>query len=114
MPTTTRPRPGTNIEKILDCLEHRLKTELTATAGAPTDGVVVDRRNDPRKLLLNIPAEVRDKALETGAGRVGAAKRRGSATLDQARSAREKVHRGIVKRSPGRHNKDVERDGRDE
>lgn len=48
-------------------------------------------------------AEVRDKALETGAERVIAARRRGNQTLDRARSVTGKLSSGIAERALRRH-----------
>lgn len=43
--------------------------------------------------------DVRDKALETGADRVGTAKRRGNQTLDRARSVKDKLSDGVFDRT---------------
>ncbi len=53
-------------------------------------------------------AEVRDKALETGAGRVDAARRRGNETLVRARSVKDSLSSGIAERAHRRRGEDHE------
>lgn len=77
-------------------------------------GVEDVRRSSEARRWSQAAAEVRDKALETGAGGVDAAKRRGSETLGRARSARDTLHRGFAKRSLRRNDEESERDERNE
>lgn len=54
-------------------------------------GIERDRQHAGPKRWLDALVEVRDKALETGAGAVGTAKTIGTETLDRARSATDKL-----------------------
>ncbi|MGH3257178.1 MAG: hypothetical protein ACRDOU_17580 [Streptosporangiaceae bacterium] len=54
-------------------------------------GIERDRQQVGPKRWLDALAEVRDKALETGAGAVGTARTLGTETLDRARSATDKL-----------------------
>jgi hypothetical protein len=54
-------------------------------------GIERDRQHVGPKRWLDALAEVRDKALETGAGAVDTAKTLGTETLDRARSATDKL-----------------------
>ena len=54
-------------------------------------GIERDRQHVGPKRWLDALAEVRDKALETGAGAVGSARALGTETLDRARSATDKL-----------------------
>jgi hypothetical protein len=56
MPTTTITY--TPNVKVLDCIEYTLK-QITNANGFITDGVVVDRLNDPRNLKQNVANEFR-------------------------------------------------------
>ena len=59
---------------------------------------------------MDAAAEVRDKALETGAEGVDAARRLGNETLDRARSVTGKLSSGIAERALRRRGDDEERD----
>lgn len=54
-------------------------------------GIEADRQHAGPKRWVDALAEVRDKALETGAGAVGTARALGTETLDRARSATDKL-----------------------
>ena len=58
---------------------------------------------------VDAAAEVKDKALETGAGGVDAARRLGNETFDRARSVTEMPASGISERTQHRHGDNDER-----
>jgi hypothetical protein len=74
-------------------------------------GIESGRRSSEARRWVDAAAEVRDKALETGAKGVDAARSRGKVTLDRASSAKEKVVGGIAERARRRRGSEVEGDG---
>lgn len=72
----------------------------------------IDRRRESleARRWVDAAAEVRDKALETGAEGVDAAGRLGNETLDRARSVRDKLSSRIAERALRRRGDDEERD----
>lgn len=73
-------------------------------------GIENVRQSSEARRWAEAAAEVRDKALETGAGRVDAARRHGNATLGRARSVKDSLSSGIAERAHRRRGEDEERD----
>lgn len=71
-------------------------------------GIERVRQSSDARRWAEAAAEVRDKALETGAGRVDAARRRGNETLDRARSVKDSLSSGIAERAHRRRGEDDE------
>ena len=71
-------------------------------------GIERVRQSSDARRWAEAAAEVRDKALETGAGRVDAARRRGYETLDRARSVKDSLSSGIAERAHRRRGEDDE------
>ncbi|MGK2874160.1 MAG: hypothetical protein ACSLEW_00755 [Nocardioides sp.] len=76
-------------------------------------GIEHARQSSEARRWAEAAADVRDKALETGAGGVDAARRRGHETLDRARSVKGKLSSGIAERALRRRGVDDDED-RDE
>ena len=90
-------------------------SNLVATAVTEFDGRLgIERGRDAvaTKRWVDAAADVKDKALETGANGVGAAKRRGNETFDRARSVKGKLSSGVAERV--RLRRDGGEDGREE
>lgn len=62
-------------------------------------GIGSDTRSTEARRWSDAAAEVKDRALETGAGRVHAAKRAGSGTLNRAKSIKGNLSSGIAERA---------------
>ncbi|WP_328492576.1 hypothetical protein OHS59_07330 [Streptomyces sp. NBC_00414] len=62
-------------------------------------GIESGRRSSEARRWVDAAAEARDKALETGARGVGAARSLGNETLDRAGSVRDKLSSGIAERA---------------
>jgi hypothetical protein len=75
-------------------------------------GIERRRQSLEARRWADAAAEVRDKALETGAEGVDAAGRLGNETLDRARSVTGKLSSRIVERALRRRRDDEERDGK--
>jgi hypothetical protein len=73
-------------------------------------GIESGRKPSEMKRWVAAAAEVRDKALETGAKGVGAAKSLGSETLDRAGLMKDKLSSGIAERARRRSGGEEERD----
>ncbi|NMR20229.1 hypothetical protein [Cellulomonas fimi] len=73
-------------------------------------GIERDRQSWEARRWVDAAVEVRDKALETGAGGVDAARLLGNETLDRARSVTGKLSSGIAGRAFRRRGDDDERD----
>jgi predicted transcriptional regulator len=73
-------------------------------------GIESGRPSLEAKRWVDAAAEFRDKALETGAERIGAARHRGNETLDRARSVTGKLSSGIAERALRRRGDNEERD----
>ena len=76
-------------------------------------GIEHVRQSSEARRWAEAAVDVRDKALETGAGGVDAARRRGNDTLDRARSVKGKLSSGIAERALRRRGVDDDED-RDE
>jgi rRNA processing protein Krr1/Pno1 len=73
-------------------------------------GIETDRPSLEAKRWVNAATEFRDKVLETGAEHVDATKRRGSETLDRARTVTGRISNGIAERT---HRRRGEAEGKD-
>lgn len=73
-------------------------------------GIESGRRSSEARRWTAAAAEVRDKALETGAKGVGAARSLGNETLDRASSVKGKLSSGIAERARRRGRDEEERD----
>ncbi len=73
-------------------------------------GIERSRQSLEARRWVDAAAEVRDKALETGAEGVDAARRLGNETLDRARSVKDKLSSRIAERALRRRGDDEERD----
>jgi len=72
-------------------------------------GIQRGRQSLEARRWVDAAAEVKDKALETGAEGVDAARRLGNETLDRARSVTDKLSTGIAERALRRRGDDEER-----
>ncbi|MET7904009.1 hypothetical protein ABZS86_22210 [Streptomyces sp. NPDC005355] len=72
-------------------------------------GIESGRRSSEARRWVDAAAEARDKALETGAKGVGAARSLGNETLDRAGSVKDKLSSGIAERARRRRGDDNER-----
>lgn len=72
-------------------------------------GIERGRQSVEARRWVDAAAEVKDKALETGAEGVDAARRLGNQTLDRARSVTDKLSSGIAERALRRRGDDEER-----
>ncbi|MEU5697285.1 hypothetical protein [Streptomyces aurantiacus] len=73
-------------------------------------GIESGRRSSEARRWADAAAEVRDKALETGAKGVGAARILGNETLDRAGTVKDKLSSGIAERVRRRRGDEGERD----
>ncbi|MEU9879724.1 hypothetical protein [Streptomyces phaeochromogenes] len=73
-------------------------------------GIESGRRSSETRRWAAAAAEVRDRALETGAKGVGAARSLGNETLDRASSVKGKLSSGIAERARRRRGDEEERD----
>ena len=76
-------------------------------------GIESGRQSSEARRWADAATETRDKALETGADGVGAARRLGDETLGRAKWATGKLSNRIAERAFRRRGDDVERDERD-
>jgi rRNA processing protein Krr1/Pno1 len=76
-------------------------------------GIETDRPSLEARRWVNAATEFRDKVLETGAEHVDATKRRGSETLDRARTVTGRISNGIAERTHRRRGEaeDKDKDG---
>ncbi|WP_433226236.1 hypothetical protein [Actinomadura formosensis] len=73
-------------------------------------GIESGQRSSEARRWADAASEVRDKALETGAKGVDAARSRGSETLDRANSVKGKLSSGIAERARRWRGDEEERD----